>query len=343
MTIDMHAHWRPAALADAIRRRTVPPLIERNEKGEEVLRDQRRSIPVAGMFDDMDARLSSMDRFGIDTAVLSLFGQLQWIERLPVAESVPLCRIHNDAIAALCERHPGRFAGYASLPLADLDAAAGEFTRALSLPGIIGAILPGNAFLTYADARQYAPLMEVADRHGAIVFIHWGPRPGDVWPRIAFDAENANPRLGTIDMQSSLSSDMVTLCFTDFLESYPNARVHVHNLGGNLPFEIERMDHRRYMDTPDLPLPSTRVRKPNLYLDCNSFGARAIELGVELYGEDRIMFATDVTDFSTEWTIKALGEARIGAAAKQAIRRDNAARLLAPLTRLAEPARAAMA
>lgn len=341
MTIDMHAHWRPAFLADAFRARTTPPMIEKTEKGTEVLNNQGRQIPIEGMFDDMEERLRSMDRYGISTAVLSLFGQLQWIERLPVAESLPICRMYNDKLSEFCEAHPGRFAGYASLPLADLSVAAEEFERALALPGIVGAVLPGNAFLTLDAAKQYAPLMEVADRHRAIVFIHWGPRPGDQWPRVAFNAENANPRLGTIDMQASLSSNMVTLCFTDFLDQYPNAQVHIHNLGGNLPFEIERMDHRRYMDTPNDPLPSTRVRKKNLFLDCNSFGAKAIEMGIDLYGADKIVFATDGTDFSTEWTIKALAEARIDDSQRAQIFDGNAKRMLSHLTDLAPAQKAA--
>jgi predicted TIM-barrel fold metal-dependent hydrolase len=341
MTIDMHAHWRPAFLADAFRARTKPPMIEKTAKGTEVLNAFGRSLPLDGMFDDMDERLRSMDRYGISTAVLSLFGQLQWIERLPAPESLPLCRLYNDKLSEFCEAHPGRFAGYASLPLADIEIAANEFARALALPGIVGAVLPGNAFLTREAAKDYEPLLQVANDHKAIIFIHWGPRPGDQWPRVAFNAENANPRLGTIDMQASLSSNMVTLCFTDLLDKYPSAQFHLHNLGGNLPFEIERMDHRRYMDTPDDPLPSTRVRKPNLFLDCNSFGAKAIDMGVDLYGAEKIIFATDGTDFSTEWTIKALAEAKLDDAQRDAIFHGTAAKMLGHLTNLAPMQKAA--
>ena len=341
MTIDMHAHWRPAFLAEAFRARKTPPMIEKTDKGTEVLRDHRRSVPVEGMFDDMDERLRSMDRYGISTAVLSLFGQLQWIERLPVEEAIPICRMYNDKLSEFCTAHPGRFAGYASLPLADLTIAANEFERALTLPGIVGAVLPGNAFLNLESAKQYAPLMEVADKNKAIIFIHWGPRPGDEWPRVAFNSENFNPRLGTVDMQASLSSNMITLCMTDFLDAYPNAQVHIHNLGGNMPFEIERMDHRRYMDTPNDPLPSTRMRRANLFLDCNSFGAKAIDMGVDLYGADKILFATDGTDFSTEWTIKALAEAKLTDAQRAMIFHDNAIKMLSHLTDLAPLQKAA--
>ena len=341
MTIDMHAHWRPAFLAEAFRARKTPPMIEKTEKGTEVLNAFGRQLPVEGMFDDMDERLRSMDRYGISTAVLSLFGQLQWIERLPVAESLPLCRLYNDKLSDFCKAHPGRFAGYASLPLADIEVASNEFARALALPGIVGAVLPGNAFLTREAAKDYEPLLQVANDHKAIIFIHWGPRPGDQWPRVAFNAENANPRLGTVDMQASLSSNMITLCFTDLLDKYSSAQFHLHNLGGNLPFEIERMDHRRYMDTPNDPLPSTRVRKSNLFLDCNSFGSKAIDMGVDLYGADKIVFATDGTDFSTEWTIKALAECKLDDKQRAMIFHDTAARMLGHLTDLAPYQRAA--
>jgi hypothetical protein len=39
-------------------------------------------------------------------------------------------------------------------------------------------------------------------------------------------------------MQASLSAVMVTLCLTDYLAPYPDVMVHVHNLGGNIPYEI---------------------------------------------------------------------------------------------------------
>ncbi len=46
MMIDMHAHWRPAEVADALRARTREPRILRNPDGVEVLKartDGRRA------------------------------------------------------------------------------------------------------------------------------------------------------------------------------------------------------------------------------------------------------------------------------------------------------------
>lgn len=335
MTIDMHSHWRPPALIEALRARTEQPLVSAGDDGVEMLRTRRGDEPVSAAFDNLEERLAIMDRRGISTAVLSLFGGMQWIERLPADESLPLVRIYNDSVAEMATAHPGRFVAYASLPLADMSAALAEFDRAMELPGMIGAIVPGNAFLTYEDAEEYRPLLEAANRRRAVLFIHWNPRPGDKWPRVSGGTDNMSPRLGTLDMQASLSSDMMTLCYTDILDDYPDAMVHIHNLGGNIPYEMERLDHRNLLDTPDEPLPSTRFVKPNLIVDCNSFGAEAIELGVKAYGADKIVFGTDGTDFGCEWSDKAVAAADIGDDARRAILYGNAAGMLSHLAPLA--------
>jgi predicted TIM-barrel fold metal-dependent hydrolase len=308
--IDMHAHWRPAELADALRART----------GEE---------PLATAFDDVDFHLDRMQRQGVEMSVLSLLGSFCWIEAQPLDVSVPLCRTVNDRLSALCQEHPGRFAAYAALPLTDISAAAAEFARALELPGIIGAQLPGNAFLTRDDAEAMRPLLEVANRHRAVLFIHHGPRPGDAFPKVSGDTDNARRRNGTLHMQASLSSVMVTLCLTDYLAAYPDARIHVHNLGGNIPYEVERMDHRCLLDTPNEELPSARFRKAGVYVDCNSFGSRAIEAAVSLYGAERIVCGTDGTEFGCDWTRKALADAQIGDEAREQILHRNASAIIA--------------
>jgi predicted TIM-barrel fold metal-dependent hydrolase len=340
--IDMHAHWRPAEVADALRARAREPHILRNADGVEVLKAPRMGEqPLASAFDDVDFHLGRMDRQGVETSVLSLLGSFCWVEALPLDESGPLCRTINDGLSAICQKHPGRFAAFAALPLTDMSAAAAELQRALALPGVIGAQLPGNGFLTRKDAEAMRPLLEVANRHHATLFIHHGPRPGDAFPKVAGDTDNARRRNGTLDMQASLSSVMVTLCLTDCLADYPDVTVVVHNLGGNLPYEVERMDHRCLLDTPEEELPSSRIGKAGVYVDCNSFGPHAIEAAVRLYGADRIVCGTDGTEFGCDWTRKALAEAQIGDEAREQILRRNAAAMLAGIAGTAQRQQAA--
>lgn len=341
MKIDMHAHWRPAALIDAMRARTEFPRIINNAAGVEIIKTRNTEEPVSDGFDDAKTRLADMDRLGVTTAALSMLGSFSWTERLPAAQGLPLLRVFNDSVSALCKQHEGRFVAYAGIPQTDVAVAAAEFERAMTLPGIIGVLMPGNAFITRQAAAKVRPIMEVANRTRAVVFIHNGPLPNDPWPVVPNDTDNARRRNGTLDMQAKLSSVMVTLCLTDYLEAYPEARVYVHNLGGNIPYEVERMDHRCLLDTPDEELPSKRFARSKVYLDCNSFGAHAIEAGVRLYGADRIIFGTDGTEFGIEWSTRAVAEANIGAEAREKILHRNATALFGHLLTRGRPEKTA--
>lgn len=333
--IDMHAHWRPAELAGALRERTREPRIVRNAAGIEVLKTRNGEEPLAQAFDDAAFHVTRMDRQGVSTSVLSLLGGFCWIESQPVDVSLSLCRTVNDRLSAICQQYPGRFVAFAALPLTDMNIAAAELERALKLPGIVGTQVPGNGFATRKDAEAMRPVMDVANRNRAVVFIHYGPRPGDAFPRVPSDVDNARRRNGTLDMQATLSSVMVTLCLTDFLDPYPDATVVVHNLGGNIPYEIERMDHRCLLDTPHEELPSARFRRSKVVVDCNSFGSRAIEAAVDLYGADRIVCGTDGSEFGCDWTLKALADARISDDERQQILYRNAAAMLRPKAEIA--------
>lgn len=327
--IDMHAHWRPAELTEALRARTREPRIVRNDDGVEVMKTRNGEEPLAEAFDDVDTYLARMDRLGVSTSVLSLLGMCCWIESQPLEVSVPLCRRVNDSLSKICQEHAGRFTAHAALPLVDISAAAAELDRALGLPGMVGAQLPANGFLTGKQAEKMRPLLEVANRRRAFLFIHHGPLPGDAFPKITGDTDNARRRNGTLDMQASLSSAMVTLCLTDFLAPYPDAVIYLHNLGGNIPYEVERMDHRCLLDTPKEELPSARFRRSKVFVDCNSFGPRAIEAGVQLYGAERIVCGTDGTEFGVNWTRKAVADAQIGEDAREMILHRNAGAMLA--------------
>jgi predicted TIM-barrel fold metal-dependent hydrolase len=158
MMIDMHAHWKPSEVADALRARTREPHIVRGTDGTEVLKAPRMAVtPLAEAFNEVAVELARMDQQDVSVSVLSLLGSFCWIEAQPIDEALPLCRKVNDGLAAICAKHPDRFAAFAALPLTDMAAAAAEFERVLGLSGMIGAQLPGNFFLTRENAEAARP------------------------------------------------------------------------------------------------------------------------------------------------------------------------------------------
>jgi len=328
MAIDMHSHWYPETLVEAFRARTDVPYVRPGDGGAHTLSYKGTDAPVRSGYTDFGPRMNDLDRFGVDIHVVSLGNRmLNAMTSMGAEEATPLTRIYNDGAAALCRANPGRVYALAMLPYENMSAAIEEFGRAMALPGIIGATLPGNGFLDSARARRYIPLFAAAQmRCGAHFLVHQGYEFQDFANLPPRAPDNAGPRQSTLEMQSRLSSIMVTLNMTDFLDPFPDVTVQVHNLGGNLPMEISRMDHMYLFRGTGDALPSSLCRRT--LVDCNSLGAGAIELGVSLYGADRIMFGTDGSAFGAEWSIRAIEEARIEDWEKHAILDGTAAALL---------------
>ena len=79
------------------------------------------------------------------------------------------------------------------------------------------------------------------------------------------------------------------------------------------------------------PPPSAKFAEMKLVVDCNSFGPRAIETAVALYGADKIVLGTDGTNFGMKWSMDAVNDAAISDAERHAILHGNAAAIIEPL------------
>jgi len=328
MTIDMHSHWIPPELAEELRHRAVAPRITKDKSGREFMQQPRGAFPLSKDFEKLSNRLTYMDRCGIDASVLSISAVIG-IERLPAAESLPLSRLFAEAVSAAHLKYPDRIFGLATLPIANMTIAAEEFERALNLPGVVGALIPGNAFLTLERALPFRPLFEIAQKYSAHIMVHTGILPNDTSFPPSDDVDNARERRVTLDMQARISSNMITLCLTDFLEPYPDVTVQCHNLGGNIPFELDRLDHISLDRDASLETPSSKIRRSKVLVDCNSMGARGIERAFEVYGPNRIIYGTDGTEFGADWSRNAIRDARISDSDKEAILSTNAMPIIA--------------
>ena len=89
----------------AIRRRGFP--------GPDVVWGQ--TIKRNELADLGDDRLADMDANGITVQVLSVAGP--GADVVPGAEGIAIARDYNDALFAATSRHPGRYKGFAHLPM----------------------------------------------------------------------------------------------------------------------------------------------------------------------------------------------------------------------------------
>ncbi len=325
--VDLHAHWVPPALAQALRlRKGLIPRIEPRPGGGERLVMPIGTLDFDERYIDITLRLACMAETGIARQLMSLPG-LFGVDSLPIAEAAPLVRGFNDACAALCNSQPARFSGLAALPFADMDAALAELQRARRDLGLLGAILPVNAFASEASAARLAPLFEAGNALGAHFFVHPGRMPDDSAPP-PMAPDNALARRA-LAVQHEVGEAMVTLLLSDFLDAWPNVTVHVANLGGTFAAVIERMDHMVRLRDAGQSLPSTRARR--VWVDCASLGARALQQAVGVFGADRVVLGTDCPIFDTVATLAAIQQARLSDEERQLILHGNATSLLTRL------------
>ena len=241
---------------------------------------------------DLRARRELLDRAGITWQLLSL-SPLWNIDNLPPAEALPLVRAFNDDTCRAVADAPLAFAGLASLPLHDLQASCKELHRARR-GGLCGVILPADAFASLHQATRLAPLLREADDLTAHLFVHPGHLHAPSAP--ACKPDNWWARAIVLEAQHQLGAAMLTLCSTSLLDVFPNVSVQVANLGGAMPFYLERLRAVAAHDPDEAP-DELRFDMRRIVVDTGSFGRLGIGLARKALGPDKVVLGTDMPVF----------------------------------------------
>jgi hypothetical protein len=124
----------------------------------------------AGIFDLGEGRIAAMDAAGIDVQILS--HSVPGPETVEPPLAVQLGSQANDTVAAAVTEHPDRFRGFATLPMRDPAAAAGELERTVRELGFVGALINGHVNGRYLDDTFFWPVFESAETLGVPIYLH---------------------------------------------------------------------------------------------------------------------------------------------------------------------------
>src|SRR5260370_39772967 len=108
------------------------------------------------------------------------------INSLRGGEVVRVGREANDQLAAAVAAHPDRFAGFATLPMTDPEAAADELERVVRSLGFKGAMINGTTHGRFLDDASFLPILERAVALDVPIYVHPGVPPAD--GRDAYDS-----------------------------------------------------------------------------------------------------------------------------------------------------------
>ena len=320
--IDMHSHYY-GGLVDSLMLRAQRPYVSRSEKGDLVLNAMTASTVMSKGYVDLDARLAYLDASAISTQLLTFPGALG-VDVLPFEDFGKAILSFNEHLSTVCRESKGRFVGLAGLPLANPVEAVKELHRARRDLGLAGAILPGNYFLTLKDMHQLDALFAAAHETRSLLMIHPGLMPGEIAP--APYADETVMRASALNLQSSLSHMGLSVLAGKLAEHYPNAVFQLVNLGGTLPFIVERMEAVASSREPRLDFTRSSLR--GMVYDCASLGPRALELAVRIFGADRVMLGTDYPIFQPDQVRNTIEAAELSEKDRQMVLRGTAERVL---------------
>lgn len=289
--IDIHSHFFPPitqAEAAALDPHAAPWLqVNDNDHGM-IMTGNKPFRPVYSALWDPARRIAEMDKAGVDLQIMCatpvMFGY-----SYPVEQALPWAQRMNDYAIELCAHDPKRLKTLAQVPLQNLDAACQEASRAKSI-GHIGVQIGnhlGSKDLDDADMLSF--LTHCAHEDIPLLVHPWDMMGGEQrmkkWMLPWLVAMPAETQLG-----------ILSLILSGAFEKLPRSlKICFAHGGGSFAFLLGRVDNawrERDIIREDCPhLPSSYVDR--FHVDSAVFDSRALELLVDIMGQERVMLGSD--------------------------------------------------
>jgi uncharacterized protein len=324
--IALEEHFRNAAIEKAVGRFMAA--------GQSSISDKAiaaRYNPQTSQLEDLGTeRLQHMDAMGIDVQVLSYTAPGTQV--LSAAEAIPLSRDANDQVAAAIASHPDRFAGFATLPTPDPEAAAAELERAVRKLGFKGAMINGRTHDRFLDDPSFRPLLEAAVDLDVPLYLH-----PTFPPQTVQDAYYAgfDPVVSTIFATAGWGWHMETgihalrLILAGVFDRYPSLQIILGHWGEMIPFYLARVDEAISPAAKHLQRRVADYFTQQFYATPSGlFTLPPFLLTLQIMGADRIMYSVDYPFIPGNQARTFLEAAPISPADKEKIAHGNAEKVL---------------
>jgi uncharacterized protein len=288
---------------------------------------------------DLGERFREMDQFGDYREIISLPNPP--IEDFAAGEvGLNLARIGNDAMAELCARHPQRFPTFvAAVSMTDVEGSVREARRAVKELGAAGIQIFTNIAGRPLDDPAFESIFATMAELEQPIWLH--PARTASMPDYPAEQKSRFEMWWCFGWPYDTSVAMVRMVFNGLLDRYPHLKIVTHHLGGMIPYYdgrigpgLQVLGSRTSDEDYSKILPS--LKRPHLdylhdfYGDTALFGGgvHAVRCGLEFFGSDHVVFATDTPLGPIAPTIEAIKRLDISDADRRKIFCGNAERLL---------------
>jgi aminocarboxymuconate-semialdehyde decarboxylase len=245
-TLDVHAHHVGQPVVDRIDAEGAQygvGIVTSDDGAKRVSVGGRASgMPLMPALIDETARLRWMDEARIDVQLVSGWMDLAGYH-LPANAGAWLCRVQNDALAALAAARPDRYFAAAMVPLQAPQAAADELNRAVHELGHRAVQIGARVEEEGLDSPALDPFWAAVQAANVPVIIH----PADT---------AAPPRHRRLFLQILVGNPAETtfaaaaLLLGGVFDRFPKLRVLLVHGGGCVPYQFGRLNRGRKAPPP---------------------------------------------------------------------------------------------
>ena len=309
------------------------------ERGSPKLGNMGKRLRSVRKLFDLDMRFRDMDEIGTDyRQIISLPNPpLEDIAEGAVANN--LAKVANDSMAELVAQHPKRFPAFAAaVNMNDVDFSIREAERAIKM-GARGVQTFTNITGHPLDEPRFRPFFNAMAAHDLPIWIH--PARTSAIADYASEERSRFEMWWCFGWPYETTVAMCRLVFDGIYDRHPKLKIITHHLGGGMiPFFDGRIGAgmevlgQRTVDEDHTKVLSS-LKRPHLeyfkefYADTAMFGGTyGLPCGLEFFGSDKVVFASDAPLAGIPMHIKALDGLNLDAATYQKIVHDNAEKLL---------------
>jgi predicted TIM-barrel fold metal-dependent hydrolase len=274
---------------------TVPALASKYVKPEAVAKRGHfkgrnvapgKASPMELLPEIGERRFKSMDDAGITVQALSNSGAGP--DLVPGPDGIALAKGVNDYLADAVSKHPKRFAGFASLPMASPDACADELRRSVKDLKMVGAMIHGTG---------YDGLLAAAVELDVPIYIHPNVPSMDVRQAYYSNLPEGSDRVVATagwGWHSEVAIHILRMVFAGTFDKHPKLKMIIGHMGEMLPVMLARIDEVSAADAGHLKRkPSATIVEQVWITTSGIFSQPPFVAALQTFGIDRIMFSVD--------------------------------------------------
>ncbi|MES2263981.1 MAG: amidohydrolase family protein [Pseudomonadota bacterium] len=249
------------------------------------------------------------------------------------ADGAKTARDRNEWSTQLCQRYPGRFGLFASLPMNNVEAALAEIAHALD-------VLKADGFglaTQYGDAwlgdPKFEPIFQELNRRKAVVYVHPAQAPCCTPETLSYEKEPVSAPW--IEFTTNTARTILSLWAAGTTRRLPDIKFIFCHGGGVMPILLGRITgFKNWKPVGPDPLKKmfpegVYVEFAKLYFDCaQAYAPETFDLLRKVIPSTHLLFGSDYSYFPISHAAGQLRDLKLPADLERKVKGANAAAIL---------------